>query len=110
MKTKLPVSPETRQLLRQLRSLKPFLSGSFTVTGKRCGRPDCQCAKQGPLHQTALLTWKEKKITRSLYIPIAYREEVAAWIEEGKRLKQLLQQINELQRQALRIMKEKKPR
>ncbi len=110
MKTKPQASAEARQLLRELRRVKPFLLGSLTVTHKRCGNPNCACAKKGPLHQTVLLTWKEKKVTQSIYIPIAQRQEVAKWIEEGKRLKQLIQKINELQRQALRNMKEKKQR
>ncbi len=108
MKEKLQPSTEARQLLRKMRRLKPFLLGSFTITRKRCGNHNCACAKKGPLHETALLTWKEKKVTKSIYIPIAQRREVAKWIEEGKRLKQLMQIINQLQRQTLRSMKEKK--
>ena len=43
----------------------------------------------GAAAETAVLTWKEEQKTHTLYIPIAWRETVSAWVEEGKRLKAL---------------------
>ena len=90
-----------RRILARLRTLGPFLEGSLTVSTKRCGRPTCRCATEGPLHETALLTWKEAQKTHTLYIPIAWRETVAAWVEEGKRLKALRHAMSVAQRQFL---------
>ncbi len=94
-------SPAGRRILARLRTLGPFLEGSLTVSTKRCGRPTCRCATAGPLHETALLTWKEAQKTHTLYIPIAWRETVAAWVEEGKRLKALSHAMSVAQRQFL---------
>ena len=95
------VSPAGRRILARLRTLGPFLEGSFTVSTKRCGRPTCRCATEGPLHETALLTWKEAQKTHTLYVPQAWRETVAAWVKEGKRLKQLSHAMSVAQRQFL---------
>jgi len=91
-------SPAGQRILARLRTLGPFLEGSLTVSTKRCGRSTCRCATEGPLHETALLTWKEDGTTRTLHVPIALREDVAAWVEEARRLKQLRQEMSVAQR------------
>ena len=94
----LDTSPAGRRILARLRTLGPFLEGSLTVSTKRCGRPTCRCATEGPRHETALLTWKEAQTTHTLYIPIAWRETVATWVAEGKRLKDLSHEMTVAQR------------
>src|SRR2546425_2547817 len=101
MARSLDTNPAGRRILARLRTVGPFLEGSLTVSTKRCGRPTCRCATEGPLHETALLTWKEEQKTRTLYIPMAWRETVAAWVEEGKRLKQLSHAMSLVQRRVL---------
>src|SRR2546427_8054200 len=101
MARSLDTNPAGRRILARLRTLGPFLEGSFTVSTKRCGRPTCRCATEGPLHETALLTWKEAQKTHTLYVPQAWRETVAAWVEEGKRLKQLSHAMSLVQRRFL---------
>lgn len=91
-------SPAGQRLLARLHSIGPFLEGSLTLTTKRCGRPTCRCASAGPLHETALLTWKEQQKTCTLYIPIALRKEVAAWVAECQRLKALIHTMSAAQR------------
>ena len=91
-------SPAGRRVLAQLRTIGPFLEGSLTVTTKRCGRPTCRCATEGPIHETALLTWKERGTTRTLHVPVALRAEVTTWVDEAKRLKQVRHDMSEAQR------------
>ena len=97
-----PAAPRTsavgQRILARLRTIRPFLDGSLTVTTKRCGRLTCRCVEAGPIHETAVLTWKEAGTTRTLYVPIALREEVAAWVAEGKRLKELSHEMAVAQR------------
>ena len=87
-----------QRILARLRAIGPFLEGSLTLTTKRCGRSTCRCASAGPLYETALLTWKEQQKTCTLYIPIAWREEVAAWVAECQRLKELIRAMSAAQR------------
>ena len=94
----LATNPAGQRILAPLRTIGPFLEGSLTIGTKRCGRPTCRCATEGPLHETAVLTWKEQQKTCTLYIPIALREEVAAWVAECQRLKELIHAMSAAQR------------
>lgn len=90
-----------RRALELIRRIKPFVQASLTVTKKRCGNPRCRCAKEGPLHEVALLTWKEEKRTRTVYVPMELRKEVEGWVEEGKLLKRLAAEASQAQREFL---------
>jgi hypothetical protein len=87
-----------QRILARLRTIGPFLEGSLTITTKRCGKPTCRCVEAGPIHGAAVLTWKEAGTTRTLHVPIALREQVAAWVAEGKRLKELSHEMAAAQR------------
>jgi uncharacterized protein DUF6788 len=95
-------SPQTsaagKRILARVRAIGPFLDGSLTLTTKRCGNPTCRCVEAGPIHEAAVLTWKEGGRTRTLHVPIALRETVAAWVAEGKRLKALSHEMAVAQR------------
>lgn len=95
------------EILKRITKIKPFIQGSFTITHKKCGNPNCKCAKQGPIHETALLTWKENNKTRTIYIPINLRKKVKKWVEEGKRLKKLIRKMSKAQREFLQEIKKK---
>jgi hypothetical protein len=90
-----------RQALERIRKIKPFLHASLNITKKRCGNPGCRCAQEGPIHEAALLTWKEEKRTRTLYVPIELRQEVETWVQEGKLLKRLVTEMSQAQRDFL---------
>ena len=94
-----------RKLLVRLAHLGPFLPASLTVTRTRCGNPRCRCAREGPAHETALLTWKEGGKTRSLHVPRELRREVAQWIVEWKKLRRLIDAMAAAQRQFLQTRK-----
>ena len=98
---------EGREILDQIRRTKPFLVGSLTVTMKRCGKPRCRCAEEGPIHETALLTWKEENRTRTLYVPRRLRGEVARWVQEARLLRERMERMSEAQRRFLISMREK---
>jgi hypothetical protein len=102
-------SPAGQRILERLRTLGPFLEGSLTVSTKRCGRSTCRCATEEPLHETALLTWKEDGTTRTLHVPIALREDVAAWVEEARRLRQLRHEMSVAQRAFLIAQRRQRP-
>jgi hypothetical protein len=95
------ISDAAREILAQLRKIKPFVQASLSISMKRCGNPNCRCAKEGPIHEAALLTWKEEGRTRTLYVPVELRQEVTRWVEEGKKLKRLIQEMSKAQRELL---------
>ena len=54
------------------------------------------------------MTWKEEKRTRTVYVPIELREEVARWVQEGKLLKRLVAEVSQAQREFLTSKKKKR--
>jgi len=97
-----------RRILASIRKAGPLMEGSLTMTRKKCGNPDCRCHREGPIHPTTLLTWKEGRTTHTLYVPVEDREEVAQWVEEGKRIKALIRELSAEQRQRLRKRRDRR--
>jgi len=106
MKTETNTNAKGRRVLEQIQQLGPFLPASMTTTKKKCGNPNCRCAKQGPMHETTLLTWKEGATTRTLHVPREMRDEVAAWIAEWRKLKSLIEKMGDAQKQFLKTRRE----
>jgi len=104
-KKAISTSAAGRKVLERLARIGPFVPASLTVTRTRCGNPRCRCAREGAVHETALLTWKEGGRTRTLHVPRALRGEVAQWIAQWKKLKGLVDRMAVVQRQFLRTRK-----
>ena len=102
------ITAKAKRTLEAIRTIRPFLPASLTVTLRKCGNPLCRCAKEGPVHETALLTWKDRKTTRTLHVPRELRAEVRQWITEWKKLKKLIAQMGDTQRQCLQALKKKR--
>lgn len=106
---RLPMTNERgKRALNRLRKIKPFIQASLNLTKKRCSNPRCRCSQGGPLHEATLLTWKEEKRTRTLYVPMELRQEVEKWVQEGKLLKRLVAEVSEAQREFLISKKKRK--
>ena len=90
-----------KRILSQIRKIKPFVQASLTIYKRQCGKRTCRCAQEGPIHEAALLTWKEGQVTRSIHVPAELRQEVSRWVEEGKRLKSLMGEMSQAQRELL---------
>jgi hypothetical protein len=98
----MPINKKVETILGRIHEIGPFLMASLTVTKKRCANPSCRCAQEGPIHEVALLTWKENQKTHTMYIRIDDRKEVKRWVAEGKRLKRLIKAMSETQRKTLK--------
>jgi len=106
MNPKLLTNSQGRRTLEAVRKIRPFLPASLTLTLHTCGNPRCRCAKEGPIHETALLTWKEEgNRTRSLSVPRELRPVVQQWIAEWKQLKKLIADMGDAQRACLQTLK-----
>lgn len=88
-------------LVKRLKAVCPVINGSVVQGDWKCKVSGCRC-QNGKLHTAVTLTWKEEKKTRTLYIPIDLREEVKEWNEEYKRIKGLIEEISELNREIIR--------
>jgi len=105
MKTNKDTNADGSRALAKIRGIGPFLPASMTTTRKKCGNPNCRCAKEGPMHETTLLTWKEGKTTKTLHVPRELRDEVAQWIAEWKKLKSLIEKMGDAQKRFLKTQR-----
>jgi hypothetical protein len=79
-----------------------FISGSFVRTSRKCGNPSCRCADGGEKHPCCLLTSKVKGKTKAVYIPVDMEDEVEQCVNEHKKIKKLLKEIDRLSEQIIR--------
>lgn len=80
------------------------------VVERACGNPNCKCRK-GDKHPGYYLMWKEKKMTKGVYIPVDLVEEVKKWNEEYKLIKGIVQEVSDVQKDIIRrYVREKRSR
>jgi len=48
-----------------------------------------------------ILTWKENKKTKALYVPVSKWEEVRSWHENYKKLKGIIKDLSKLQKELI---------
>jgi hypothetical protein len=83
--------------LKKLAPKQPVLAASFVEFEHRCSYAKCACQTGGPKHRSQHLTFKGPGgKTRSVYVPKDLIKDVQSWIEEHRRLKRLLQEIQQL--------------
>jgi hypothetical protein len=93
-----------RLKLAKLGQEHPFVAGSLTKIHRRCGNPDCRCAREeGGRHPAHLLTAKVKGKTRSVYVPVDMVEEVGQWCRRYRDLKADIQEISACCGQLIRL-------
>ena len=80
--------------LKLLAPAGPVLAASLIRLNKRCGQPSCRCHHGGPLHQAYHITFREGGKTRTAYVPKDLLAEVQKWMQEHRRLKALLHEVN----------------
>ena len=101
--------PEHPTLIRRMRDARvkklaqagPLMAGSLVRIAKHCGRAGCHC-QTGQKHVGWYLTRSVNGKTQTTYVPQEMREEVHGWIQEHRRVKQLIQEISELNRALIR--------
>ena len=102
----IPRSPAQIRRMRdsrvaRLASTRTFVAASLVQSARTCGNPNCRCAS-GEKHMGFALTFKQEGRTRSVYVPVDRVEEVRQWVEEHRRLKNLLSEISTLTIELLR--------
>ncbi|HWT79221.1 MAG TPA: DUF6788 family protein [Candidatus Methylomirabilis sp.] len=94
-----------RSRLAQLISEQPFLRGSLVERARPCGKPTCRC-RHGQLHRSLYLATRHQGQRVLLYIPRALEETVRQWVQNGRCLRQQLQDLHQQQLDQLLQRKE----
>lgn len=91
-------------LVQQLARLEPLiLRGSLIERYKRCGHPGCKC-QQGPGHgpKYYLSVSQPRRRPEMDYVPEEYSSQVSAYLQNFQKVRHLLEQICNLNRELLR--------
>lgn len=100
---------ETKQLnpLRKMTSLSPWVEGSLVSTSRFCGKKNCACHQGGSKHPVVYVTWKENGKTVSLYVPRKLERDVRRWVNNYRKLKELVREVSDIQKQIIRLREDK---
>jgi len=92
-----------RRLARKLPPIERLLRGSLVETYKRCGRPNCHCM-DGPGHgpKRYLSISQPGGRPRRDYVPNATHERVAQFIDNFRKLRDMLDEICAINAELLR--------
>lgn len=101
------------RLLRRLARSQSMVQGSFYLLKRRCGNPNCRCAR-GQLHETWVITRSQGGKGRTFMVPVEdrgrlrqltqeYRQHIRARAVLSKRQTQILALIDQLAKVRLEV-------
>jgi len=100
---------QVKTRIAKLGQCEPFIMGSLVESKRRCGNKNCACANGGPPHSAWIITKHGAgNKTRSVYVPVAMLPEVRRWTGEYKKVKELLQEVDELSERIIAATKARK--
>ena len=95
-----PQERDARSRAVQLLADQPLLRGSLVLQHRSCGKSYCRCQK-GQKHPALYLHTRSGDRRVRLYIPPALHETARRWVDNGRRVKRLIERISEHHLQAL---------
>lgn len=101
--TKRILEAKKGKLLSKIAELGPWIEGTIVTTTRICGKTNCACHKGDSKHPVMYVTWKENGKTVSLYVPRKLEKEVSSWGANYKKLKALIREISDVQKDIVRL-------
>jgi hypothetical protein len=95
-----PQERDARSRAVQLLADQPLLRGSLVLQHRSCGKPYCRCQK-GRKHPALYLHTRAGDRRVRIYIPPALHDTARRWVDNGRRLKRLVDRVSEHHFQAL---------
>jgi hypothetical protein len=92
-----------KALLRKLPPLQAILRGSLIERYKRCGKPGCKCMEgrgHGPKYYLSIS--QPGRRPEMDYIPAEFQEKVKTYLENYRKVKEILEELCSISRQLLR--------
>ncbi len=80
----------------------PMIRGTFQHKTRRCGKPNCKCAR-GPAHPTTVLARSDAGQPQTHYVPEADRARVEQLASRYQRFRRARAELARLARQTLQI-------
>ena len=95
-------------ILEELLKEGPLLSGSISEVKRKCGKPNCYCAKGNNGHVQLQLAYTDKGTRRSRIVRKADKEQVREWAERAKRYKEALTELQAIRSKQLGLVNDLK--
>lgn len=92
-----------RYLLTRLPAMEHLLRGSLIERYKPCGKPGCKCSN-GPGHgpKYYLSVSQGGGYPQMDYVPLAYCSQVREWLDNYRQVREILDEICQINRELLR--------
>ena len=96
-------SPDERQVRSravQILADQPLIRGSLVLQHRSCGKPYCRC-RRGQKHPALYLHTRSADGRVRIYIPPALHDTARRWVDNGRRVKRLIDRVSQHHLQAL---------
>jgi len=103
--TLLHLAGEIEGLVKPLFSDRPVIRGTVYELKRKCGKPNCKCAR-GELHTRMVVSASERGKTRLQVIPHGSLVEVQAKVRRYQELRRVRARLGEIYRKMLKVMDE----
>ncbi len=94
-----------RSRLTQIVSSQRFLRGTLAPRLRRCGKPNCRCAR-GQLHLSLYLVQSHGGQPRQVFVPKQWEQRIRQSVHGYQELQRLLEELSEIEWQRLLDRKE----
>jgi len=81
----------------------PMVKGNVYELARKCGKPNCACAR-GELHRSMVLTWSEEGKHRIFPVPAERLADLQAKSEEYLRFRRTRARVTEICKKILGVM------
>jgi len=99
----LTVPAQLQELLETFLAREPLLPGSLYTLRRRCGKPNCRCAR-GELHASTVLSYRGQGRPQNITPPAEKLAEVRKLTDAYRQFRQARTQLRRLQRQLLALL------
>ncbi|HZW34914.1 MAG TPA: DUF6788 family protein [Isosphaeraceae bacterium] len=91
---------QARSRAVQLLADQPLIRGSLVLQHRSCGKPYCRC-RRGQKHPALYLHTRSVDGRVRIYIPPALHDTTRQWVDNGRRVKRLIDRVSQHHLQAL---------
>ena len=99
----LTVPAQLQELLETFLAREPLLPGSLYTLRRRCGKPNCHCAR-GELHASTVLSYRGQGRPQNITPPAEKLAEVRKLTDAYRQFRQARTQLLRLQKQLLTLL------
>jgi hypothetical protein len=94
---------ESRKLVHILSHRQPMVKGSIYEMQRKCGKPNCRCAKGQP-HSSMVLSWSEGGRTRLLSVPEKKLDKLRLQTEQYQQFRKARTRLVQLHKSMLEVI------